>query len=249
MKPGTPVVEFADVSFGYGKTLALENISLRFERGSFLALVGPNGGGKSTFVRLVLGLLEPQSGRITVLGKKPQEVAGRIGYVPQFALFESDIPISVRELVLQGRLGKRAWWRRLEREDFRVAEASLADTGIADLADRPIGSLSGGQLQRTLLARALATEPELLVLDEPTASVDTCAEQNLFARLAELRTRMSILVVSHDIGLISRHVDSVACLNRRLVCHSAPPLQSGVLEEVYGMPLRLVDHLHETASP
>lgn len=249
MSAEIPAVDFAHVSFGYGETPALENVSLRFERGSFLALVGPNGGGKSTFVRLVLGLLEAQSGRVTVLGKKPQEAARRIGYVPQFALFERDMPISVRELVLQGRLGKRAWWRRLEREDFRVAEASLGDTGIADLADRPIGSLSGGQLQRALLARALATEPELLVLDEPTASVDTRAEQNLFARLADLRTRMSILVVSHDIGLVSRHVDSVACLNRRLVCHSAPPLQPGALEELYGMPLRLVDHLHETVSP
>ena len=136
MSAEIPAVDFAHVSFGYGETPALENVSLRFERGSFLALVGPNGGGKSTFVRLVLGLLEPQSGRVTVLGKKPQEAARRIGYVPQFALFERDMPISVRELVLQGRLGKRAWWRRLEREDFRVAEASLGDTGIADLADQ-----------------------------------------------------------------------------------------------------------------
>lgn len=229
MKPGTPAIKSSDVSFGYGATLALENISLRFESGSFLAQVGPNGGGRSTFVRLVIGLLEPQSGHVTVLGKRPEKVAGRIGYVPQFALFERDMPISVKELVLQGQLGKRAWWHRLEREDFRVAEASLVDTGIADLADLPIGSLSGGQLQRALLARTLATEPELLVLDEPTASVDTHAEQNLFARLAELRMRMSIVVVSHDIGLVSRHVDSVACLNRRLVCHSAPPLQLGVL--------------------
>ncbi len=144
MKPGTPVVEFVDVSFGYGATLALEKISLRVERGSFLALVGPNGGGKSTFVRLVLGLLEPQSGGVTVLGNKPQGAAGRIGYVPQFSLFERDMPISVHELVLQGRLGKRAWWRRLEREDFRVAEASLVDTGIADLADRRSAVFQGG---------------------------------------------------------------------------------------------------------
>ncbi len=116
-------VDFAHVSFGYGETPALENVSLRFERGSFLALVGPNGGGKSTFVRLVLGLLEPQSGRVTVLGKKPQEAARRIGYVPQFALFERDMPISVRELVLQGRLGKRAcgavWCARFRVERLR----------------------------------------------------------------------------------------------------------------------------------
>ena len=241
------VIDLAGVSFSYGGLVALENVSLSLERGCFLALVGPNGGGKSTLVRLVLGLLEPTAGRITVLGCPPRESARRIGYVPQFARFARDVPMSARELVLQGRLGHPVWWHALNQADHRAADAALVDAGVEELAARPLASLSGGQMQRVLLARALATEPELLVLDEPTANVDTRAEHNLFEHLASLRSRMSILVVSHDIGLVSRHVDRVACLNRRLVCHVAPPLQAGVLEELYGMPLRVVDHLHQAA--
>ena len=118
---------------------------------------------------------------------------------------------------------------------------------MADLASRPIAALSGGQLQRVLIARALATEPELLLLDEPTAHVDTQAEHGLFDLLAQLRQRMAIVMVSHDVGLVSRHVDRVACLNHSLVCHSAVPLAAGVLERLYGMPVGLVDHHHSTA--
>jgi len=244
MSEGLAVIALRDVSFAYGDIPVLERVSLRLERGCFMALVGPNGGGKSTLVRLLLGLLKPDSGEVSVLGRSPAEAARLIGYVPQFAHYAREVPMSARELVLQGRLGRRAWWRWLDAADRRAADAALDAAGVLDLASRPIGSLSGGQLQRVLLARALATEPQLLLLDEPTAHVDTRAENSLFERLAALRERMSILMVSHDIGLVSRHVDSVACLNRRLVCHSAPPLCGDVLEQVYGMPLRLVDHLH-----
>jgi zinc transport system ATP-binding protein len=247
MSAGGAAIALRDVSFAYDGAPVLMHVSLRLEPGRFMALVGPNGGGKSTLVRLLLGLLEPDSGEISVLGRPPGAAARRVGYVPQFARYAREVPMSARELVLQGRLGRRAWWRWLDAADRHAADAALEAAGVLALAGRPIGSLSGGELQRVLLARALATDPQLLLLDEPTAHVDTPAEHDLFEWLASLRERMSILMVSHDIGLISRHVDSVACLNRRLVCHTAPPLQGYVLEQVYGLPLRLVDHLHAEA--
>ena len=237
-------IEFDGVGFAYGEQPVLEQVSLRVPKGEFLALIGPNGGGKSTLVKLALGLLEPTAGRVSVLGLRPKQAARRVGYVPQFSRFPRDFPISVRETVLHGRLGRRAWWLPLSRQDRQAADKALAETDVLDLAARPIASLSGGQLQRVLLARALATEPEILMLDEPTAHVDTQSERNLFDRLAAFGKRMTIVVVSHDVGLVSRYVGNVACLNHTLLCHTTVPLQPGVLEQLYGAPVRLVDHVH-----
>ena len=242
-------IEFDSVGFAYGEQTVLEDVSLHVPRGEFLALIGPNGGGKSTVVKLALGLLEPSQGRVSVLGRPPGQAASRVGYVPQFSRFARDFPISVRETVLHGRLGRRAWWRPLNRQDRRAADEALSQTDALDLATRPIASLSGGQLQRVLLARALATEPQILLLDEPTAHVDTQSERNLFDRLAALGQRMTIVVVSHDVGLVSRYVSNVACLNHTLLCHTTVPLQPGVLEQLYGAPVRLVDHIHGAQEP
>lgn len=237
-------IEFDGVDFAFGDVPVLSDITMNVAAGEFLALIGPNGGGKSTFVRLALGLLKPRRGKVTVLGTTPREASPRIGYVPQFATFPRDWPISVGDVVLHGRLGRRAWWRRLDAGDRRAAEAAMVATEVHTLTGRPIASLSGGQLQRVLVARALATEPELLLLDEPTAHVDTRAELGLFDLLAALHRKMTVVVVSHDVGLVSCHVDRIACLNRRLVCHAPVPLDAGVLEQLYGMPMRLVDHGH-----
>jgi zinc transport system ATP-binding protein len=235
-------LEFEHVDFAFGGRPVLQDVSLRVAAGEFLALIGPNGGGKSTLVKVALGLLQPDRGTVRVLGLPAAQARPRVGYVPQFATFRRDFPLSVRETVLQGRLGLRAWWRRLAVADHRAADGAMAATDVNDLASRPIASLSGGQLQRVLIARALATDPSLLLLDEPTAHVDTRAEHGLFDLLARLRERMAIVIVSHDVGLVSRHVDRIACLNRALTCHAALPLAPGVLERLYGMPVRLVDH-------
>lgn len=235
-------LELTDVAFAYGENVALTDVSLRVEPGEFLALIGPNGGGKSTLLKLALGLLEPSRGSIRVLGRRPREARTRIGYVPQFATFKHDFPISVAETVLHGRLGLQPRWRPLTQADSKAASEAMAATDVLDLAERPITSLSGGQLQRVLIARALATNPELMLLDEPTAHVDSRSELGLFDLLARLRARMAIVIVSHDVGLVSRHVDRVACLNRSLTCHAVVPLDPGVLERLYGIPLRLVDH-------
>ncbi len=243
-----PAIDFDAVGFAFGEVAVLQDVTLQIGAREFCALIGPNGGGKSTLVKLALGLLQPAAGTVRVLGTTPRQARSRIGYVPQFATFPKDFPISVREAVLHGRLGRRAWWRRLDAADGRAADAALAATDVAELAARPIAALSGGQLQRVLIARALATEPELMLLDEPTAHVDSPSEAGLFDLLARLRQRMAIVIVSHDVGLVSHHVDRVACLNRSLMCHSAVPLATGVLERLYGMPLGLVDHHHHRAT-
>jgi len=235
-------IEFFDVDFAYGDSPVLEGVSLRVEAGDFWALLGPNGGGKSTLLKLALGLLEPDRGRIQVFGKTPSKARPRIGYVPQFATFPRDFPLAVQQVVVQGRLQAQNWWRLMGKAHKAAAMESLDRTGIAHLAKRPIGALSGGQLQRVLIARALAAEPELLLLDEPTAHVDTDGEASFFDLLAGLRKQMAIVMVSHDVGLVSGHVDRIACLNRTLVWHGAVPLNEGVLAQLYGSSAHLVDH-------
>lgn len=233
---------FSHVSFAYGDVTILDEVSLEVEAGEFWALIGPNGGGKSTLLKLALGLLKPNSGSIRILGRTPSEAHARVGYVPQFATFPRDYPLAVEQVVLQGRLDVQNWWRRMRKADRAAALETLDQVGVANLVGHPIGALSGGQLQRVLIARALAADPQLLLLDEPTAHVDTDAETNFFDLLTGLRNRMAILMVSHDVGLVSRHVDRIACLNRTLVWHGSVPLGDGVLAQLYGASGRLVDH-------
>ncbi|MEE4639642.1 MAG: metal ABC transporter ATP-binding protein [Wenzhouxiangella sp.] len=244
----TAAIDFFDVDFAYGVAPVLDKVSLRVRAGEFWALLGPNGGGKSTLIKLALGLLKPNRGRIRIFGETPSEARARIGYVPQFATFPRDFPLAVNQVVLQGRLQAGNWWRPMGKAHKAAAAGSLDRAGIAHLAKRPIGTLSGGQLQRVLIARALAAEPELLLLDEPTAHVDTDGETNFFDLLASLRKQMAIVMVSHDVGLVSRHVDRVACLNKTLVWHGAVPLNEGVLAQLYGSSASLVDH-RQTGTP
>lgn len=238
----TAALEFSHVRFSYGVAPILEDISLSVGSGEFWALIGPNGGGKSTFLKLALGLLAPATGEIRILGKRPEQARARVGYVPQFATFPRDFPLAVEQVVLQGRLHGRNWWHSTRKDDLGAARAALERVGVADLMARPIGGLSGGQLQRVMIARALISDPALLLLDEPTAHVDTDTETSFFDLLAGLHGSMAIVMVSHDVGFVSRHVDRIACLNRTLVWHGAVPLSEGVLTELYGSSALLVDH-------
>ncbi|MBB4210850.1 zinc transport system ATP-binding protein [Rhodothalassium salexigens DSM 2132] len=243
-----PALEFSHVGFSYGTAPTLEDVSLRVGAGEFWALIGPNGGGKSTLLKLALGLLVSDSGEIRIFGKPPAEARARVGYVPQFATFPRDFPLAVEQVVLQGRLDSRNWWHPMRKGDHAAIRTALDRVGVADLVARPIGSLSGGQLQRVMIARALVADPTLLLLDEPTAHVDTDAETSFFDLLAGLRNSMAIVMVSHDVGLVSRHVDHIACLKRTLVWHGAAPLTEGILAQLYGASARLVDHrLTETS--
>jgi zinc transport system ATP-binding protein len=239
----TSVITLEDVSFSYGGPLVLERVTMSVERGAFLGLVGPNGGGKSTLLKIVLGLLEPGRGRVSVLGRRPVEARQSIGYVPQFATFPRHFPVSVEETVLLGRLGKTRSILGYRKADKDIVQRTMAKTEIADLCHRPIGSLSGGQVQRVLIARALASEPEVLILDEPTANIDMRAESDIFDLLKTLNARMTIVIVSHDIGFISRYVSLIACLNRTLLCHTSSPVTGEVIDRLYGAPVQAIHHI------
>lgn len=238
-----PVITVEDVSFSYGGPMVLEQVNLTVERGEFLGLVGPNGGGKSTLLKIVLGLLEPGAGRITVLGQKPVEARQAIGYVPQFATFPRYFPVSVEDTVLLGRLGKSRSIIGYGKADKEAARRAMVETEIEDLRKRPIDALSGGQVQRVLIARALASEPKILILDEPTSNIDMRAETDIFDLLKKLNTQMTIVVVSHDIGFISQYVSLIACLNRTLLCHSSSPITGKMIEQLYGAPVQMIRHV------
>jgi|LGVE01.1.fsa_nt_gb zinc transport system ATP-binding protein len=237
-----PIIILDGVSFRYNELTVLEDICLTIRDKDFLGIVGPNGSGKSTLLKLILGLLSPQQGTIEVFGSSPVESRLKIGYVPQFATFDRNFPISVLNTVLQGRLGKTRTLFGYTRQDQAAARQALAEVEILDLEQRPLTALSGGQLQRVLIARALTCNPEVLILDEPTAHIDPRVEEGVFELLKRLNERLTVIVVSHDVGFVTRYITRVACLNRRLVCHPAAELTGAMIEQLYGGPLKVVQH-------
>ncbi len=238
------VISIKDVSFSYSGPPVLEGVNLEIEDGEFLGVVGPNAGGKSTLLKLILGLLEPGSGSVDVLGCEPQSASRKIGYVPQYPAFGRDFPITVEQVVLMGRLGGSSWFGGYRRQDRWIAHRAMVETEVEVLAKRQISTLSGGQLQRVLLARALACEPRILILDEPTANIDMRVESDIFDLLKHLNQRMTIVLVSHDVGFISQYVSRVACLNRTLVCHETSCINGKVIDELYGSHVHMVEHVH-----
>jgi len=214
-----PAVEIVRAGFHYGAKAVLEEVNLTLPRGGAACLIGPNGGGKTTLLKLILGLLHPSSGQIRVFGGAPQDAWTRVGYVPQDFAYDARFPIRVRDVVAMGCLGSAGWGRaRQIRERVRAALEAVHLPGIAqDWFSR----LSGGQRQRVLIARALATEPELLILDEPTSNLDAAAEQEVLAVLERLRGKISLMVVSHDATVASQFLRDVYCVNRHV--HRHPP--------------------------
>lgn len=239
-----PVIVLDKVSFSYNGPLALDNINLSIAQGEFLGVVGPNGGGKSTLMKLVLGLLQPVTGTITVLDKSPEKGRAAIGYVPQYARFKRDFPITVEDTVLLGRLGKSKTLWGYTKQDRILAAQALRETEILDLKDRRLNTLSGGQFQRVLIARALVCEPEILILDEPTSNIDLRMEEDIFDLLKRINERATIIVVSHDVGFISQYVNRVACLNRTLICHETSAISGEMIEDLYATPVQMIQHVH-----
>jgi zinc transport system ATP-binding protein len=233
-------IDIRDVSLAYAHVPVLEHVTLQIAAGEFFGLIGPNGAGKTSLLRLILGLARPDSGSITVLGEDPIRARSRIGYVPQHPTFRRDFPITVTEVVRLGQLGSH-WSAAVLAEKLRAVMSALE---LESLANRQIGTLSGGQLQRVLIARALACEPELLILDEPTANIDLRVEQNIFSLLRQYNERMTIIVVSHDIGFISGFVHRAGCLNRTLVCHRTEEISGKTIEQLYGSSVRMINHSH-----
>jgi len=239
-----PAVELRDVDVGFRGTPLLEGVTLKLEPRDYMAILGPNGGGKTTLLKVILGIVAPDRGSVQVFGKPPAQARGQVGYVPQHSRFDLDFPIRVLDVVLMGRLARRGIARRFSVEDRRVAREMLERVELLHRAEQQIGRLSGGELQRVLIARALAVEPQLLLLDEPAASLDERIGRSLWELLEDLSRDMAVVLVSHDIGAISRYVKSVACLNRRLYCHPSGELTAEILEETYGCPVDLLAHGH-----
>ncbi len=247
MNQSDPVVELSHVTFGYepGQPSVLEDVTLRVDANDFLGIIGPNGGGKTTLLKMILGLFRPQHGTVRVFGRSPAQVRCQIGYVPQHARMDPSVPTSVLDVVLMGRLNRSSWGLWYGAEHTQAAREALRQTETEDLAHRPVATLSGGQRQRVLIARALAGDAGLLLLDEPTAGVDTHMEHGLTDLLHRLNQRLPIVLVSHDISFVSTHLKRVACLNRSLTCHAAHEVTEQVIAQMYHGHVRAVQHSEE----
>ena len=242
------IIETQNLNFSYEKQPVIRDVNLRIKSGDFMAMIGPNGGGKTTLIKLMLGLLNADSGSIRIFGKAPQNVSHRIGYVPQDVHVNQNFPISTSDVVLMGKLQPGKGWFRHSKENHKAALLALEQVGMQKYRDQRIGQLSGGQKQRVLIARALVTDPDILLLDEPTASIDAKGQNEFYALLKELNHKITIIVVSHDLMVISRYVKSVACVNQRLHYHGRAELTGEMIEMMYDCkieetcPVELIAH-------
>lgn len=236
-------LSFSNVAFSYGGDPVLQDVSFSVPAGEFLVIMGPNGGGKTTLLKLALGLLSPGSGTVLIHGRAPGEDRSAAGYVPQDAGRNRDFPITALEAVLHGRLGAGSHGLFYSVADKTAARDALERMGVESLASRPMGELSQGQRQRVLIARALASEPKVLLLDEPLASIDPETRDMLLTELAALRSRMTVIMVSHDISAIPGRATAVACVNRNVFYHDSGEILPGMFEKVWGTcPVELVAH-------
>jgi zinc transport system ATP-binding protein len=237
-----PAIEIKNLWVSYDTTVALKDINLTVRQGDIFGIIGPNGGGKSTLLKAILGLIPPTKGTIRIFGESPEHGRRHIGYVPQFALFDREFPISVLDVALMGCLVRKPRLSWYTKDDRKTALNALGDVGMVQYADRHISSLSGGQKQRVFIARALVSQPEILLLDEPTASVDQSIKESMYDLISRLQNRMTVVLVTHDIGVVSSFVTQVGCLNQTLITHYDTTLTARMLEDTYHCPVDLVAH-------
>jgi len=234
---GTPIIELEDISFAYDDREVLSNVNLTVSSGDFMAVIGPNGGGKTTLIKLILGLLEPKRGTVRVLGVDPLSVRPAVGYVPQHAHVQPSFPVTVHEVVLLGLRrtgGLLSHWPGYRGQDKDKAMEALRMVDMAELATRRFDALSGGQKQRVLVARALVSDPALLLFDEPTSNIDPQGKLCLFDLLSHLSASITIVMVSHDLISASTRISSVAVVNRTLIQSKGRELTPAMLELIYG---------------
>jgi zinc transport system ATP-binding protein len=236
------VIGLEDIWVEYEGMPVLEGINLSIDQNDFLGIIGPNGGGKTTLLKVILGLIKPKRGNVNLLGSTPERGRRFAGYVSQYSLFDRDFPINVRDVVMMGRLGRAGLFKRYSQEDKMATLQALRTVEMLEFKDRQMGKLSGGQQQRVFLARALVTDPKILLLDEPTASIDMPMQTEFYELLERLKERMAIVLVSHDISAVSIYVDKIACLNRKLFYHNSKEINVEELEATYQCPVDLIAH-------
>lgn len=236
------VITIENLWAGYGQEPILHDINLSVNKLDYIGIIGPNGGGKTTLFKVLLGLLSPQQGQVKILGRSIQQGRRYIGYVPQVMTFDRSFPINVGDVVRMGRLGKGRLLRHFNRKDDEKVEQALQQVDLLDLKDRPVSELSGGECQRVYIARALATEPQILLLDEPTTSLDRQASTAIYELLRQLNEYVTILMISHDIGMVSSYVKTIGCLNQRLYYHGDSQVTNEMLEQTYGESVEPVIH-------
>lgn len=236
-------IQIENLSVNYRHTRALRGVNLDVPEGEFLGIIGPNGGGKSTLLKAILGLVPIANGKIEVFGGRRKHNLVSIGYVPQFSTVDRNFPISALEVVLTAFLkGPLHPFFNYKDKHRKAAKLTLKRVGLEDLAERQISELSGGEFQRLLIARALATEPKILLLDEPTASVDPASREHIYELLKDINKSVTIVMVTHDLMAISSEVTSIACLNETLVYHGEPQLDEKTVNSMYGCPVDLIAH-------
>lgn len=242
MTDRTPIVSLRSIGVRYDGAEALRDADLDIYADDFLGVIGPNGGGKTTLMKVILGTV-PHTGTVTLSPELFRNRERLIGYMPQLSEFDRAFPISLREVVLSGLQGKKGFWGGYTKQDRRKAEELLDASGLGAIASQPIGAVSGGQMQRALLCRAVISEPRLLILDEPANFVDNKFENELYRMLRELNGRMAIMMVSHDIGTISSVVKEIVCVNRQVHRHRSNLLTEEQLRN-YDCPIRILSHGH-----
>ena len=234
------LVELKAVSAGYGDELALKDVNFTVLEHDFIGVIGPNGGGKTTLVKIILGLLKPFSGTV-VSANQGNQAKGFVGYLPQMSQIDRKFPITVRDVVLSGLMSKQSHFYRYNRHEKELALDLLAEMGIAHLENKTVGELSGGQLQRVFVSRAIISSPRLLILDEPNTYVDNKFESDLYELLRNLNENMAIIIVSHDVGTISAYVKTIACVNTYLHYHESNIITEEQLAS-YNCPIQIITH-------
>lgn len=233
-------IRVENVSFKYNNDLVIENAHFHIKRRSFISFVGPNGGGKSTLAKLILGLLKPLNGTISIFGKSPFEARGDVSYVPQYSNFDLDFPINVQDVVLMGRLKRGKLF--YNKKDKEKSEAALEDVDLKGYGKRHFSELSGGQRQRVLIARAIVSDPEVIILDEPTSNIDKTTENKLYELLFRLNKDMTIILISHDLTFVSENINKVICINKVVKIHPTGHLDETSVDKLFGRPVKVVHH-------
>ena len=245
------IIEIKNISFAYSKTPAIKDVTFNIHAGDYLGIVGPNGSGKTTLLKIMLGLLQPSAGEITLFGKPITKFKNwhKIGYVPQKAInFDPLFPATVREVAAMGLYAKKGFWRRLNKADELIIDQALNQVEMLEHKNKMIGDLSGGQQQRVFIARALAGEPEIIFLDEPTVGIDVKTQEQFYALLKKLNVDLglTLIMVSHDIDVIASEATELACINQTLVYHGEPKefIKGDYLEKLYGKNIKQILHGH-----